>query len=631
MMEEPLVDQRTATPRSIPALAAVLLLGIPVATRGDGFDLNVRPLLQRHCLRCHGGEKPKGGIDLRKFGDEASLRGDRDLWERVVDALVERTMPPPDNRAGPNEDDRQRAAASIRAILDTSDGARDPGPSLIQRLTRRQYNNTIRDLLGVDTRPADAFPADGGGGAGFDNNASTLFVPPILMEKYLAAAADVLAKAEPARFVAARPGADLPAEEAARRCIAAFARRAFRRPVDAAEVERPMRLYRRAAARGEGFEDAVRLSLRAVLVSPGFLYLLERDRTDCEGPYRVTDHELACRLSYFLWSSMPDRELSELADAGRLHEPEVLELQVRRMLSDPRSRAMAQDFAGQWLRVGSLAELAEPDKRLFPEYTPELRDAMVEEAIAYFHAILREDRPILELFESHYTYLNDRLAQHYGVAGVAGPEFRRVELPDRRRGGVLGMAAVLTLTSYPRRTSPVLRGKWVLEELLGTPPPPPPAMVKALPTDDRIRNGLTFRQRLEMHRKRADCATCHSRLDPLGFGLENYDVLGRWRDQIQQKPVDASGKLTTGEEFVGPTALKTILVETKRELLVRNLVERMLAYALRRGVEYYDAPAVKQVMAELEAKDYRGAALITAVVESFPFQYRRGEAVGGQR
>jgi hypothetical protein len=193
------------------------------------------------------------------------------------------------------------------------------------------------------------------------------------------------------------------------------------------------------------------------------------------------------------------------------------------------------------------------------------------------------------------------------------------------------MAAVLTLTSYPRRTSPVLRGKWVLEELLGTPPPPPPAMVKSLPTDDRIRNGLTFRQRLEQHRKRADCATCHSRLDPLGFGLENYDVLGRWRDRIQQEPVDASGKLTTGEEFVGPEALKTILAENRRGLFIRNLAERMLAYALRRGVEYYDAPAVKQVMADLEAKDYRGAALVTAVVESLPFQYRRGGTIGARR
>ena len=349
-----------------------------------------------------------------------------------------------------------------------------------------------------------------------------------------------------------------------------------------------MRLFRHADARGDGFEDAVRLALKAALVSPNFLYLVERDRSDADGPYRVSDHELACRLSYFLWSSMPDAELSDLADAGRLHEPEVLEGQVRRMLADPKSRALAEDFAGQWLRVGNLAELAEPDKRLFPEFTPELRDAMAEEAVAFFHAIFREDRPVLDLLDSDYTFLNERLAKHYGIDGVTGPEFRRVALKDRNRGGVLGMAAVLTLTSYPRRTSPVLRGKWVLEELLGTPPPPPPPMVKALPADDRVRDGMTFRQRLEQHRKDANCASCHARLDPLGFGLENFDVLGRWRDEIKGEPVDASGELTTGEKFAGPAALKTILVESKRELFVRNLVERMLSYALRRGVEYYD-------------------------------------------
>jgi hypothetical protein len=615
------------------ALTVLVLLALdPAPARGDGFDQNVRPLLQKHCLRCHGAEKPKGDVNLARFADEESLRGDPELWIRVIDALVERTMPPPSgNRAGPNVDDRQHAADSIEAILDTVDGARDPGPSLIQRLTRRQYNNTIRDLLGVDTRPADAFPADGGGGAGFDNNASTLFVPPILMEKYLAAAAEVLTRADPSRYIAARPGAELSRDEAARRSIAAFARRAFRRSVESDEVERLMRLFRRADARGDRFEAAVRLALRAVLVSPGFLFLLERDRTDVEGPHRVSEHELACRLSYFLWSSMPDAELSARADAGRLHEPDVLAMQVRRMLADPKSRAMAEDFAGQWLRVGSLADLAEPDKRLFPEYTPELRDTMVEETVSFFHAILREDRPVVELLDSYYTFLNERLARHYGIEGVTGLDFRRVELKDRRRGGVLGMAAVLTLTSYPRRTSPVLRGKWVLEELLGTPPPPPPAMVKSLPTDERIRNGLTFRQRLEEHRKKAECASCHARLDPLGFGLENFDVLGRWRDKVQQQPVDASGKLTTGEEFSGAVALKTILVETKRELFVRNLVDRMLSYALRRGVEYYDAPTVKQIMAELESKDYRGATLVTAVVESLPFQYRRNKATRARR
>ena len=376
------------------------------------------------------------------------------------------------------------------------------------------------------------------------------------MEKYLAAAGDVLAQADPARYLVARPGPDLPKEDAARNCVAAFARRAFRRPVEDDEVDRLMRLFRHADARGDGFEDAVRLALKAALVSPNFLYLVERDRSEADGPYRVSDHELACRLSYFLWSSMPDEELSDLADAGRLHEPEVLEGQVRRMLADPKSRALAEDFAGQWLRVGNLAELAEPDKRLFPEFTPELRDAMAEEAVAFCHAIFREDRPVLELLDSDYTFLNERLAKHYGIDGVTGPEFRRVALKDRNRGGVLGMAAVLTLTSYPRRTSPVLRGKWVLEELLGTPPPPPPPMVKALPADDRVRDGMTFRQRLEQHRKDVNCASCHARLDPLGFGLENFDVLGRWRDEIKGEPVDASGELTTGEKFAGAAALE---------------------------------------------------------------------------
>jgi hypothetical protein len=619
---------------SLPILALGLsTLAAPAPARADGFVQNVRPLVQKYCVRCHGETKPKGDINLAQYEDEESLREEPDLWLQVVDALVERTMPPPDSRAGPNEDQRQKAATSIQAILEATEGASDPGPSLIQRLTRRQYNNTLRDLLGVDTRPADRFPSDGGGGAGFDNNASTLFVPPILMEKYLAAAAEVLEEAGEARYLVARPGPELSSEEAARRCLAAFARRAFRRPVAGEEVERLLRLFRHAEARGDRFEAAVRLALRAALVSPSFLYLIEDDRTDVDGPYRVSDHELACRLSYFLWSSMPDDTLSQLADAGRLHEPEVLAAQVRRMLADPKSRALAEDFAGQWLRVGNLAELADPDPRLFPEFTQELRAAMVEEPIAFFHALLREDRSVLDLLESRDTYLNETLARHYGIDGVTGQEFRRVELSDRHRGGVLGMAAVLTLTSYPRRTSPVLRGKWVLEELLGTPPPPPPAMVKALPADDRVRDGMTFRQRLELHRKDANCASCHARLDPLGFGLENYDVLGRWRDQIAGQPVDASGLLTTGEAFSGPAELRTILLTTKRELFRRNLVERMLSYALRRGVEYYDARAVNQIVAELVANEDRATVLVASVVQSLPFQYRRNpkETQGARR
>jgi hypothetical protein len=624
-LENPPMTRAALARCSLGPVLLVTVLALPSPARADGFDSNVRPLVQKHCQRCHGDQKPKADINLLKFTDEESLREDPELWTKVADALVERSMPPPGDRAGPNEDERQRAAASIQAVLDAFEGVADPGPAVIQRLTRRQYNNTIRDLLGVDTHPAQTFPADGGGGGGFDNNASTLFVPPILLERYLAAADNILAAADPSRYLIVSPGPEVPDEAAARHAIAAFARQAFRRPVGDDELERLMRLFRHAADSGDRFDAALHLALKAVLVSPSFLYLVERNRSDALAPYRASDHELACRLSYFLWSSMPDRELSDLADAGRLHEPDALEGQVRRMLADAKARALAEDFAGQWLRVANLAELADPDRGLFPEFTPELREAMAQEPVAFFHALLRDDRSVLELIDCDYTYLNETLAKHYGITGVVGPEFRRVTLKDRSRGGVLGMAAVLTLTSYPRRTSPVLRGKWVLEELLGTPPPPPPAMVKALPADDRIRDGMTFRQRLELHRKDANCASCHARLDPPGFGLENFDVLGRWRDQIRDLPVDAAGTLTTGELFTGPEELKAILKGTRRGLFVRNLVERMLAYALRRGVEYYDQPAVKQVIEDLESHEYRATALVAAVVRSYPFQYRRNE------
>ncbi len=338
------------------AVCLAILLGVSVRARGaDGpaFEKVARPVLEKFCVNCHGERKPKAGVSVAKFKDAASLAKDTDLAQLVADSIADGTMPPKDKPA-PSETDRQAAAEAIESALAELEKVKDPGPSLIQRLTRRQYNNTIRDLLGVDTHPADAFPADGGGGGGFDNNASTLFVPPILMEKYLAAAADVLDKADREALAVARRAADLSKEDAARTLLRGVRPTAFRRPVVRDEVDRLMRLFRRADARGDSFEAAVQLALRAVLVSPHFLYLVERDGPTGEA-YRVSDHELACRLSYFLWSSMPDARLSDLAGDRPLHEPEVLEQQVERMLADPKSRALAEDFAGQWLRVDSLA------------------------------------------------------------------------------------------------------------------------------------------------------------------------------------------------------------------------------------------------------------------------------------
>jgi hypothetical protein len=603
------------------------------SARADGVDFqrDVQSVLEQYCVGCHGGKRPKAGVDLSKYDGAGSVLRDPDRWIMVADVVESRTMPPSDEPA-PDEAGRIAMVKAVNALLDSIDDVRDPGHVTIGRLTRRQYNNTIRDLLGVDSNPADAFPRDGGGGGGFDNNASTLFVPPILMEKYLAVAAEVLDAAAPDRYLAARPAeGGLSGKEAARLVLERFASRAFRRPVRGEELDRLLDLYRVADERGEPFETAIKLPMRAVLVSPSFLFLVEQPGGPEEaGATRVSDFELASRLSYFLWSSMPDDELFELARQGKLQDEAVLEAQVRRMLADPKARALAEDFAGQWLRVDTLATAAEPDRRRYPDYTPELRDAMAEEAITFFAELLKNDRPILDLIDADYTYVNEPLAKLYGLEGVSGPEFRRVELIDKSRGGVLGMAGVLTLTSYPRRTSPVLRGKWVLEELLGTPPPPPPPMIKALPQDDRPREGLTFRQRLEKHRQDRSCASCHAKMDPLGFGLENFDAIGRWRDQIADEPVDASGLLTTGETFTGPAELKRILLESKRDLFVRNLTERMLAYALRRGLEYFDAPTVKQISGELESEGYRVTTLVAAIARSFPFRYQRSVPIAGE-
>ena len=580
--------------------------------------------MAKYCVSCHGNRRPKAGINLSKVDSELALVKDPDLAERISEAMTDRSMPPK-NKPQPSEAERQVFGDQIEHALNSLNNLRDPGPSVIQRLTRRQYNNTIRDLLGVDTKPADAFPSDGGGGGGFDNNASTLFVPPILMEKYLAAATQVLDQADPKRWKVATPDDKLSKDAAARKCVETFATKAFRRPANSQEVDRLMGLFSRADRRGEPFNRAVKLALRAVLVSPHFLFLVEKDQPG-SAPYRVSEYELASRMSYFLWSSMPDDELFRLAENKTLSKPDVLEAQVQRMLKDPKSRAFATDFGAQWLRVDTLASAAEPDRGRYPSYNATLRDAMSEEAIQFFHALMKNNAPVTDLIDAKYTYLNENLAKHYGIEGVKGSEFRKVEMKDANRGGVLGMAAILTLTSYPQRTSPVLRGKWVLEELLGTPPPPPPNNVKVLPPDDHPKGDETFRKRLEAHRKDPNCASCHSKLDPLGFGLESFDAIGRWRTEIGGKPVDASGKLTTGEDFTGPAQLKKILIDSKKDLFVKNLVSRMLSYGVRRGVEYYDTATIRQIATALEQKGYKSTVLVAEIVKSYPFGYRRNES-----
>ena len=603
---------------------ALITLALCGASAAD-FGLEVRPVLETYCFKCHGAEKPKGGVQLHKAADLAALYRDPGMWDRVLAELQDEAMPP-GSKPQPTDEERKRVVAWLDKALNDPDPAAlppDPGRPVLHRLSRAEYNNTIRDLLGVDTRPADAFPPDGGGGGGFDNNSATLFTPPVLVEKYLAAAAKLLAEAKPERVVPVRPGPALPMADAARQNISRLAASAFRRPLEIAEIDLLMKLFAQADARGENFNDAVRFALRAVLVSPNFLFRCEQPRG--EKASLVSDCELACRLSYFLWSSMPDDELFRVSGEGTLRQPTVLEAQVRRMLGDPKARALADNFAGQWLRVDELLTSAQPDAKAFPDYTPALRDAMLAEPIEFFHALVRENGSLLRVLDADYTYANEALARLYGLAGVKGDAFRRVALKDRNRGGVATMGAVLTLTSYPRRTSPVLRGKWILDQLLGTPPPPPPPLIKSLPRDDAPKDGLTLRQQLEKHRTRSECAGCHKRMDPLGFGLENFDASGRWRAEIASQPVDATGEMVNGDKFSGPVELKAQLLKRK-DVFARNVTEKMYAYALNRGLEYYDVPTVRRTAKLLASTDYRVDTLVLEIVKSYPFQYRRGTA-----
>lgn len=410
-----------------------------------------------------------------------------------------------------------------------------------------------------------------------------------------------------------------------RKIISNLAHRAFRRPVATEEVDRLVALADMARKDGDSFEEGICLSLQAILVSPHFLFRIEKDApvADADNSHPINQHELASRLSYFLWSSMPDAELLNCADQGTLRKPGVLTTQVQRMLKDPKSRALVENFGGQWLELRRL-ESAKPDRELFPQFSEYLRMSMRRETEMFFESIVREDRSILDFINGNYTFLNEQLARFYNIPDVKGPEFRRVALTgDTPRGGILTQASVLTVSSYATRTSPVLRGKWILENLLNAAPPPPPPDVPNL-DESKVASSASLRQQLEEHRKNATCASCHSRMDPLGFGLENFDAIGSWRAQDGQQPIDSSGTLPDGRSFKGARELKVIL-QADRNAFAECLTEKLLTYALGRGLERYDKPTIKKIAGNVAASDYRFSSLVLEIVNSMPFQKRRGE------
>ncbi len=708
------------------------------------FAKSIRPVLAQNCAPCHTSTTGKGPANFLKAQSAKDVDADRGLWRNVAAQLRNRTMPPVASKL--TEDDRLRVAAWVDTELrQTACSAGDfAGAPAIRRLNRREYHNTVRDLLGVDFDVIALFPADGTGGAGFDTNGETLYIPPVLLERYMEGAQQILDRviitpplsrvftpeshrietgdgysftfsayadgnynvavhldkkyylsklslkmdgvaagqlrinkpsaannagfpvvgrnqvhltrgehtltvltAEDAvpiydvaidqkpdtysaekkalhyRLLGIEAGEEpIQPRKAARQVLANFLPRAFRRPVEPAEIDRFMALYDRSAQRGDPYEEAIKLALKGVLVFPDFLFRIEQ-RNPAPGIHPLGQYELASRLSYFLWSTAPDETLVRLAAENRLQDPAVLTAQVERMLDDPRSRTFADTFAGQWLGTQDLGGRVVPLlTELQTYYTPEVAADLRAEPVLLLDHILGENRSLLELLTADYTFMTERLVKFYQLEGkvdVKGTQFQLVKWPDNRRGGVIEMASVLAMNSHYKETSPVLRGAWALETILGTPVPPPPPNVPPLDPDKKLKN-LSVREKLEQHRSDLNCAACHKLMDPIGFALENFDWMGRWRDQESNgKPLDTSGVLPSGDKFNGPVELRQVLLNHKDDFL-RLISGKVLGYALGRSLQDGDSCTIQHLVDDLSKDNYRARTLIRDVVLSVPFR-----------
>ena len=699
------------------------------------FRERVQPILEKYCYSCHGNGASEGGRTLDQFASDAALVGDIKLWHAVLKNVRSGIMPPA-GEDSPTAAESRQIFDWIKSDVFAIDPANpDPGRVTLRRLNRAEYRNTIRDLVGVDYDTNERFPPDDSG-YGFDNIADVLSMSPLLMEKYLEAAETIIERGvalAPADsnerrdyrrfFVDGPPPEDATArDEYARKLITHFARRAYRRPVEDAVLDRLASIAKENYSQPDvSFETGVSRAFVAILASPRFVFRTEEvaPANDDRSHPLLDEYSLASRLSYFLWSTMPDDELSRLAEQGELRKQ--LPQQIDRMLKDGRSSALVENFAGQWLRtrdvehvqIEPLAVLglqddfdrlqreqgrlrggrrrrggrgergdnrgergenrgenrggddkAEPDPvdarlaaeeaergriqqeriatiraeldgltKLRDSFTYDLRRAMRRETELTFDHVMRSDRSVLELINGNYTFLNEILAKHYGIEGITGDEMRRVDLPpDSPRGGLLAQGTILAVTSNPTRTSPVKRGLYVLDNILGSPAPPPPAPVPPLEQAvATIRDHEpTMREAMELHRRDPLCMACHARMDPLGLALENFNALGMWRDKQSDRPIDASGQLLTGEKFADIRELKQIITKERRLDFYRCLTEKLLTYALGRGLEYYDEQTVDQIVERLDASDGRFSALLRGVIESAPFRRQSRLANAGQ-
>jgi len=587
-----------------------------LADAKKAFKQHVEPFVKNYCVECHGNRKSKSAINfevaVKKPGDSAFSQ----KWTQALANVNAHDMPPEDEEKQPTDAERQSFLDTIAKLKYLS--ARDPGPFVIRRLTKVEYGNTLHDFLGVDPVVAQELP-DEVAGEGYMNSLS-----PLQSEQYLSIANEALRKM-PAeverRLWESGPSSGADVQQIAR----TLARTAYRRPPSDAEVDTLAGVFDLGRKNKLDHAASLRLMLKAVLVSPQFLFITPATEAAAgEKIVPLDDYQLASRLSYLLWATMPDAELSALADEGKLHEPAVLKAQTKRLLADKRSRALFDGFGAQWLGLGEMKSKTF-DTAKFPQMTDAMRSAMYDEARLFFDSIVRENRNVVGFVDSDYTFLNGTLATLYGLEKtVAGPEMRKVKLTNPNRGGILGMPGILATTSFPNRTSPVKRGIWVLEQVLGEVVPPAPPNVPTLEKQDQKKvANLTLRQRTELHRTNAVCNNCHKILDPIGFGLENFDAIGRWRDQDDTGgKIDAAGELPGGKRFSSPKELKTIIAARKEDL-ARNLTEKLLAYALCRKLEGYDEIVVDRLMEAIAKDGYRMQTLITEIVASYPFLNRR--------
>ncbi|MGB0583143.1 MAG: DUF1592 domain-containing protein [Limisphaerales bacterium] len=570
------------------------------------FKQEVGPFVEKYCASCHGKKRRKANLNFVSAQADPGSAKYRRHWKRALASVSAHDMPP-ESRKQPTEEERAKFKEWIGKIKFLS--PKDPGLFVIRRLTKVEYGNTLRELFGVDPSIADELP-DEVAGEGYLNSLS-----PLQSEQFLGIANEVLKQIPSTVF----------GEASAKQFARSQARRAYRRPPTEAEVEVLLEVFKLGREHKLSHQDSLRLMLKAILVSPQFLFItpaknLASDQTIVP----LDDYQLASRLSYLLWSTIPDAELSALADKGKLRDPKVLKAQALRLLKDKRSRALFDGFGAQWLGLDKLARKTF-DTAKFPQMTPAMRAAMYDETRLFFGSIVRDNRSVVSFIDSDYTFLNGTLARIYGLEKtVTGPNMRKVRLSNPNRGGILGMPGILATTSFPNRTSPVNRGVWVLEQVLGEHIPPAPADVPELEKQDQKKvENLTLRQRTELHVSNPTCANCHKVLDPIGFGLENFDAIGRWRTQDDSGgAIDAAGELPGGKRFTSPKELKAIIAARKDDL-AHNLTAKLLAYALGRQLEGYDEIVVDQLMETIAKDDYRMQTMVTEIVTSYPFMQRR--------